>query len=142
MSTFVLDNSVAMRWLLASNKSSDQHYAETVLDSLLENEAVVPGLWHLEAANVMLEAERRGVLQAGETEKFLCQLERLPIRVDNGTASQAFGRTLSLARTFRLSSYDASYLELSIRENLPLATLDKKLARAAERTEVELYLRD
>ena len=56
MTTFVLDNSVAMRWLLASDKVSDQRYAESVLISLANAEALVPNLWHLEAANVLLGA--------------------------------------------------------------------------------------
>jgi len=141
MNAFVLDNSVAMRWLLESGKAADQRYAEAVLKSLLEAEAVVPNLWHLEAANVLVEAERRGELKPGETERFLSQLENLPIQVDMVTAPQAFGRTLALARAFDISSYDASYLELAIRENLPLATLDRKLAKAATKADVGLYLR-
>ena len=68
MSRYVLDNSVAMRWLLVSQKKADQAYAEKVLQSLAETEAVVPHLWHLEAANVLLGAEKRGELETGEVE--------------------------------------------------------------------------
>ena len=50
MSGCVLDNSAAMRWLLASLKKSDQAYAEAVLQSLVETEALVLHLWHLEAS--------------------------------------------------------------------------------------------
>jgi predicted nucleic acid-binding protein len=39
-----------------------------------------------------------------------------------------------------VSSYDAAYLELAIRENLPLATLDKNLKKAAKQADVTLYL--
>ncbi len=53
MTAFVLDNSVAMRWLLASNKASDQKYAELVLKSLVDAEVLVPNLWHLEVANLL-----------------------------------------------------------------------------------------
>jgi predicted nucleic acid-binding protein len=45
-----------------------------------------------------------------------------------------------LARIYKLSSYDAAYLELAIREDLPLATLDRDLRKAAKKAEVEIYL--
>ncbi|MDB6059928.1 MAG: hypothetical protein JWM78_31 [Verrucomicrobiaceae bacterium] len=121
---FVLDHSVAMRWLLQSEKAIDQKYAESVLRSFNDIDVVVPGLRHLEVVNVLMSAERRGEIEAGEVEGFVSQLENLPLRIDLATAQQAFSRTLSLARIYKLSSYDAAYLELSVRERLPLATLD------------------
>jgi len=140
MTRYVLDNSVAMRWLLVSSKRVDQAYAEKVLQSLVEAEAVVPQLWHLEAANVLLGAEKRGELKPAEVERFIAQLESLPIQIDPLTAHQAFSRTLSLSRAYKLSSYDAAYLELALRESLPLATLDKDLKKAAKKADVPLYL--
>ena len=139
MNRYILDNSVAMRWLLTSNKKIDQVYAESVLQNLAQAEAIVPHLWHLEAVNVLLGAENRGELVIGEVEHFIAQLEKLPIRVDSLTAHQAFNRTLSLARAYKLSSYDAAYLELAIREGVPLATLDKDLQKAAKKADVMLY---
>lgn len=141
MTTFVLDNSVAMRWLLASGRQSDQAYAEAVLNSLTDAEALVPNLWHLEAVNVLSSAEKRGELETADVDRFISQLERLPIQVDPLTAHQGFNRTLSLSRTQKLSSYDAAYLEVAIREGLPLATLDKDLIKAAKTTGVTVYLR-
>lgn len=141
MTAFVLDNSVAMRWLLVSNKVSDQRYAELVLRSLANAEAVVPNLWHLEAANVLLSAANRKELEISAVERFTVQLENLPITVDTLTSNQVFGHTMSLAKAYRLSSYDAAYLELALRENLPLATLDKDLLKAARRSDIEIYLK-
>ena len=141
MTAFVLDNSVALRWLLASNKASDQRYAESVLKSLANAEAVVPNLWHLEAANVLLSATNRKEIEISEVERFTVQLENLPITVDTLTANQVFGHTISLAKAYRLSSYDAAYLELALREGLPLATLDKDLLKAARRSDIEIYLK-
>ena len=139
MTGFVLDNSVAMRWLLESPKAPDQKYAEKVLKSLSEQDAVVPNLWHLEACNVVLGAEKRGEITVGESEKFITQLENLPIHVDTMSANQAFSRTINLARTYKLSSYDACYLELAVREGLPIATLDKALRKAAKKADVGLF---
>ncbi len=139
MNRFVLDNSVAMRWLLMSTKKSDQSRAELILKSLVEGEAIVPHLWHLEATNVLLAAEKREELDTGEVERFIAQLEKLPILVDPLTAHQAFNRTLNLARAYNLSSYDAAYLELALREGIPLATLDTGLTTAAKKVDVPIY---
>ena len=141
MTDFVLDNSVAMRWLLKTKRNADQKYAEDVLDSLFGASALVPNLWHLEATNVLLSAEKRDGISLGEIEGFISQLENLPILTDSMTSHQAFNRTLTLARAYKLSSYDAAYLELAIRENLPIATLDKNLTKAAMKADVELHLR-
>ena len=139
MTAFVLDNSVAMRWLLASEKSADQRYAERVLMSMSAAGALVPNLWHLEAANVLLGALSRKILEVADVDRFTAQLESLPVTTDTSTASQAFGHTISLAKAYRLSSYDAAYLELAVRKGLPIATLDKALRRAAKQSNVEIY---
>jgi predicted nucleic acid-binding protein len=139
---FVLDNSVAMRWLLASEKAADQTYAEAVLKTLTDADARVPNLWHLEAVNVLLAAEKNGTIDAGIAEAFIAHLDSLPIQVDSLTAQQAFNRTLALARAYKLSTYDAAYLELALREGLPLATLDKDLIKAAKKANVQLYLKN
>ena len=141
MTDFVLDNSVAMRWLFETDKGSDQIYAENVLKSMTSSGAMVPNLWHLEAVNVLVSAEHRRDISLGEIERFLSQLENLPIHTDSLTARHAFSRTLVLARAYSISSYDASYLELAIRAGLPLASLDKKLIRAAKKTDVEISLK-
>lgn len=141
MTNFVLDNSVAMRWLLETEKNTDQKYAEAVLTSLSSAYASVPNLWHLEATNVLLGAEKRLQVNIGEIERFISQLENLPICVDPLTSLQSFGRTLVLAREYKLSSYDAAYLELAMREGLPLATLDKSLIKAAKKADISLYLK-
>ena len=141
MTDFVLDNSVTMRWLLVTENMEDQQYAQRVMAALAQVDAIVPNLWHLEVCNVTIRSERRGDTDAGQCEGFLAQLENLPIYVDSLTANQVFSRTLGLARNYNLSSYDAAYLELAIREGLPLATLDNALAKAAKKADVELYLK-
>ncbi len=136
---FVLDNSISMRWLLTSEKAIDQAYAEDVLESMLGVSALVPNLWHLEAISVLLGAEKRKEINLAEIEGFISQLENLPIQVDPLTAQQCFSKTLALSREYNLSSYDASYLELALREGIPLASLDKKLLKAAKHAEIEIF---
>jgi predicted nucleic acid-binding protein len=141
MMQFILDNSVAMRWLVATDKLTDQTYAETVLLSLNDAQAIVPQIWQLEAANVLLAAEKRGQLDAESVEAFVSHLDSLPIVTDTLTHQQVFSRTMSLARAYKLSSYDAAYLELALREGLPIATLDQDLLKAALKANVKIYLK-
>jgi len=138
---FVLDNSVSMRWLLETPKSSDQKYAEKVLKSLSDVDSIVPNLWHLEVSNVLLGAEKRTDIDVGDSEGFIIQLENLPIYVDPLTANQVFSRIINIARNYKLTTYDASYLELAMREGVPLATLDKDLRKAAKKAKIDIYLK-
>ncbi len=137
--SFVLDNSVAMCWLLNDGRAADVAYALKVLDSLKDDIAVVPGLWALEAANVVARAEAKGLVTEARTQAFISTLMRLNITTDKAMASHALGETLSLARRYRLSAYDAAYLELALREGLSLATLDDELLKAAKKAGVKRF---
>ena len=134
-SSFVLDCSVAVSWCFADEASEA---GDALLRRLAADGAVVPGLWFLELANVLLGAVRRGRASHAEIHAFLGQLERLPVTKDAKTADRAFGQTLALAAAHDLTAYDAAYLELAMRRGLPLATRDAALIRAARATGVEL----
>ena len=135
MSRFVLDCSVAMAWCFEDESDG---YADAVLDRLDNGTAVVPSHWPLEVANVLLDAERRGRLKEADSTRFLELLGALPIEVDSETPARAFGAILSLGREHGLSSYDAAYLELAMRESVPVASLDQPLRLAAEGSGVSL----
>ena len=92
----------------------------SVLASLDMDEAIVPGIWPLEVANVLAVCERRNRLSADKVAAFVSMLEKYPITVDEQTAKKAFGEVLSLARSHRLTAYDAAYLELALRHRLPV----------------------
>ena len=128
----VLDASLAFAWVLPSQASSS---ADTLLNRIeAGDEAVVPPLWFLEVANGLLVAERRKTLAAQERRLALDRLSALGLIVDETNAREAFGRTSALAEQYGLSVYDAAYLELAIRRNLPLGTRDRALRSAAERS--------
>ncbi len=129
---FVLDNSVVMRWLLNDGSQERLAYASKVLDLLTQDtgEALVPGVWPLEVANVLVKAQAKGWVSEARTSAFVGLLAEMAITVDTSTAARGLGDTLQLARRFKLSSYDAAYLELALREGLPLATLDTDLQSA------------
>lgn len=137
--SFVLDNSVAMCWLLNDGRPADVAYALKVLDALKQTSAMVPGLWALEAANVVAKVEAKGLVTEARTQVFVATLTRLTITTDKATASHALSDTLNLARRYKLSAYDAAYLELALREGLPLATLDADLEKAARKSGVKRF---
>lgn len=134
--SFVLDNSVAMCWLLNDGRPGDVAYSLKVLECLKTTHAVVPSLWSLEAANVIAKIESKGLMQEARTQAFVATLLRLNIVVDKATAAPTLGETLNLARRYKLSAYDAAYLELALRDGLPLATLDGDLMKAANKAGV------
>lgn len=106
-------------------------FTVAVLKSLETVHAVVPALWPFEVASVLSIAERRGRMDASAQAAFLERLRRLPIAIEHRPATWLAQRIIPLARTYKLSAYDAAYLELAIREGLPLATLDDDLRQAA-----------
>ncbi|MGA2075823.1 MAG: type II toxin-antitoxin system VapC family toxin [Terriglobia bacterium] len=136
MSHFVLDASVTLCWCFENQATK---YTEAIFEMLAGgDEAVVPFIWPLEIANVLVTAERRKDLKAAQVTNFTEELTAWPIQVDTVGLDRAFQQILSAARFYRLSAYDAAYLELAIREGLPLATLDNDLRRAASAAGVKM----
>jgi predicted nucleic acid-binding protein len=138
--TCVLDASVALSWLL-DDAGAGQAYATSALRALEAPgaQALVPSIWGLELASVIAKAESGGRLPEARTSRFLETLSLLPIATDRWTAEHALRETLQFTRRYRLSSYDAAYLELAQRLSLPLATLDDDLRRAARRAGVAIF---
>jgi predicted nucleic acid-binding protein len=99
--------------------------------SNLTDSAVVPALWLYEVVNVVELAVRKGRIPREKALAFLESLVDLPIQVENPSRTQVFGAVRTLAGQYQPTAYDAAYLELAIRHNLPIASLDKALARAA-----------
>lgn len=137
--SFVLDNSVTMRWLFGDGKPSELTFAAKVLNALRTDTAIVPATWALEVANVIARAEARALVTEARSGEFLELLEDVSIEVDAATFAHARSTTLQLARRHKLSAYDASYLEVALRRGLPLATLDDDLQRAAKRAGVKRF---
>lgn len=130
---FVLDNSVVSGWTLESQATP---YTEAVARRLERDRALVPPIWELEFANVLRTACIRGRLQAQTAQSMIEQVLSLPIEVDRGPVRPA--EVLALALRFGLSAYDAAYLELALRHQVPLATTDQALANAATASGVGL----
>jgi len=138
--SFVLDNSVTMRWFFGDGKPQELAYADKILDAMKKTSAHVPVTWGLEVANVIAKAEAKGFVTEARSEAFLEMLEGIDIEADATTFAHAVSDTLQLARRYKLSAYDASYLELALRMGLPLATLDEDLQKAAKKAGVKKFV--
>ena len=135
-SRFVLDASVTLAWCFPDESTA---YTEGVLDLLAGGaESTTPALWPFEVANALLMAERRKRITTAQVTSVLQRIASLPISIDPIRVDRAFGQILSSARDERLTAYDAAYLELAMRESLPLTTLDDQLRQAARSAGVAL----
>jgi predicted nucleic acid-binding protein len=132
--SFVLDVSVTLAWCF---EDAAHPVAERALGALeAGGQAIVPALWRLELANVLVMAERHKRLLEADTARFLCLVDGLAIQVvpDHGPTASL----VALARSHGLTAYDAAYLDLALRTALPLATLDSRLGDTAKAAGVTL----
>ena len=123
---FVLDNSVVTGWFIGNQATP---YSDAIAVRLQDDRAVVPVLWELEFSNVLRSACLRKAMTAQAAQAVITQIVSLPITVDRHAVPPS--EVLALALRFGLTSYDAAYLELALRLQLPIATLDAALQNAA-----------
>jgi len=133
--SLVLDCSIAMAWCFLDEATETTRQLFAGMGSAL---AVVPAWWYVEIANVLALSERKGRIGAGKVAEFIAVVEALDVEVDNEAPQRAFSYLLPLCRTHQLTSYDAIYLDLAVRRQLPLATLDEPLRKAAKKLGVKL----
>ena len=133
MTAFVLDVSVTMAWCFEDEASEA---AWTLLDRLAEESALVPSIWVAEVANVLLVGERRRRITRPQARAFATRLLALPIVVEETPAHRVLGDIVSAGHDYGLAAYDALYLDLAIRHDLPLATQDRALRLAARKARV------
>ena len=122
----VIDASVAIAWRLRDQDGTT--FADAVVERIAIEEAVVPDLFWHEVRSVLLREERTGRIEVGAADDHMQAIRLLPLSTDG---DQGDGQITALARSHRLSGYDAAYLETAMRRRAKLATLDRKLAAAA-----------
>jgi len=125
----VVDASIALTWCFEDEVTDATQVIERRVDS---EGAIVPAIWRLEIASALLVAERRGRLEKAQAEECLKLMADLPLSVDADPGNQSWADTVLLARAHGLTAYDAAYLELAIRLDADLASLDRELRRAAK----------
>jgi predicted nucleic acid-binding protein len=120
-----------MAWCFAEEATQ---LTEALLNRLatLTDTAIVPALWLYEVVNVLELAARRGRFTKEKALAFIESLADLPIEIENPTRAQVFVAVRALVDQYNLTAYDAAYLELALRHQLPLAALDHALTKAAD----------
>lgn len=135
--SFVADASVAIAWVHPSQANAE---TEAMLDRLADGDSlVVPALWPLEVANALTILRRRRKLTPEEARTAIEIIRELPVIIDHEAATVAFTRLVDLASKHELTVYDATYIELAMRRQLPLASNDARMKQAATRSGVELW---
>ena len=132
---FIIDASLAVSWLFVDEQTPQ---SMALLQQVSEVGAIVPLLWRLEIANALQMSVKRQRITAAHRDSAIHMLNQLPIEFDPETNVRAWTNTLYLADAHSITLYDACYLELAVRRNLPLATRDQALAAAAGRAGVSL----
>ena len=137
MSIFVLDSSLILSWCFEDQATEESDW----LLSLLTHEeqpyrALVPSLWHLQLSDILHEAEKQEQLTPAESLQFIGLLESLPLETD--ITRYASKDILTLSRSYDLTAYEASYFLLALRSSTPLATLDSRLKKAAQKAHIPL----
>lgn len=133
----VLDASATLAWIFADE---DNDRAWPIIESLQQFTAFAPAHYPLEVANGLLTALRRGRLTPDQAAAAVVALATIPIEIDSETPGRIFDGIWKLAARHRLTIYDAAYLDLAIRRQLPLASLDDSLARAASSEGIALAI--
>ena len=135
MTGIVIDAVVALAWVFPDKDSAA---ADAILESLDYETVVVPGNWSVEVADALAVGVQTGSISEAGVQRFVTLLETLDVIEYACEPAAAVGRRISLCRDFGLTAYDAAYLDLAMREDLPLATFEKTLRHAARSTGVKL----
>lgn len=130
----VLDCSVTISWFMPN----ENRIAEDVLERVVNYGAIVPSIWQLEVANVLLSAYKKNKITMEQSFDILDKLKKLQISIESVISQPVYIDIMKLAQRFDLTSYDAAYLELACRYAIPLATFDKKLIEACEAAKVHV----
>lgn len=136
MSRFVVDASVVLTWCFPDENAALAHY---VAERFKRGDTgLAPSFWPHEVLNALLGGEKRKRISRALAQSFLDDLVVLPIALEQFPSDIVFNRIQALSRRHSLTAYDAAYLDLAMESELPLATLDEQLIRAARREGIEL----
>jgi len=132
----VIDASVALTWAFKDEASEFSLHA---LRAAQNRRVFVPVIWWFEISNAIVQAVRRGRMTDAERRQFYRLVQRTEPVSDSLDGPQVLGTVTDMSLEYSLTAYDASYLELAMRRNAQLATLDKALIAAANRAGVALF---
>lgn len=126
--TFVADASITLAALFPDEKHP---LAISLFGGSLDSTFHAPAHWPLEVANALLIGLRRNRLDENEKDELISIATGLKVMLDNMVPATVFHSVFPLATLHQLTLYDAAFLDVAQRLNLPLATLDGALMQAA-----------
>ena len=132
---FVLDASIALEWVLPGQSTA---VAEKAYRMARKSPVVVPGLWLLETQNALLKYVRQKKLMMAEALEIRVELQLLSKRIDRISNTDVVDRIWTIASDHMMTVYDATYVELAWRLELPLASNDGAIRAAAKALGVAL----
>jgi|TARA_B110000908_G_C10040656_1_gene351643 predicted nucleic acid-binding protein len=136
MNKFVIDCSATMSLFLPDENNVD--YTSLIYKELENKDCIVPSIWSYEVSNVLLSCKKRNRADEKQINKIANLIYKLPLETENNNFKFIQNNVFNIASSHGLSIYDASYLELAVRFNCSLATLDKKLIDIAKKVNVGL----
>jgi predicted nucleic acid-binding protein len=136
LSRIVVDASVALAWCFPDEASD---YADSVLVALENGTVIVPAIWSVEITNALLVGERRKRIRHPEIRRFVELIRSLRIVEDGQSFANTVANILPLARENNLSAYDAAYLDVAIRHEIAVATLDGALQKICRAVGIEIF---
>ena len=132
---FVLDCSVMMAFLLREEEKEVHGKIEKIIKS---GSVHVPTIWTYEVTNVLSISERKGRISEADIQMYGSIISAFSVSIDESSTTKAFTNTLNLSREYKLTTYDAAYLELSMRKGAVLASFDKALNQAAKKAGIQI----
>ena len=126
--TLVVDASLALSWCLPNEETNR---TDALLARVKNDGGSVPAIWPYEVVSVLLKYERNGRIKEADVGRAIELLSGLQLGVDTENTDAAFGVVLDLARRHGLTGYDAAYVELAVRLDLPLGTNDSPMRIAS-----------
>jgi predicted nucleic acid-binding protein len=136
LSGIAIDASVALAWCFPDEASN---YADSVLLAVENLTVIVPTIWAVEITNALLVGERRKRIRQPEIRRYVDLLKGLSIVEERQRFSETVSNVLPLAREYDLSAYDAAYLDVAVRHEIPLATLDGAMQKACTAAGIEIF---
>jgi predicted nucleic acid-binding protein len=131
----VLDASFTLALAFEDERDS---VIDAIAAQITRSAITVPAHWPIEVANGLLVAQRRERISVADADRFAAFAATWDVTTKSVPIDAHAVETLPVARQYKLTAYDAAYLVLASAHHLPLATLDRALAKAARALDVDV----
>lgn len=130
MTSFVLDASVAAKWMLPAKAELLRPEAYRLLDAYGAGDInlVVPDIFWAECGNIVWIAVRQQ--RFGRDEAEIAILSMMNRSIPTVSSATLLPKAVSIAFDFGRSVYDSLYVALAVRSRIQLITADERLANA------------